>query len=449
MQTCFTVTNSGSRREGELSLKYIPEIQANQNDPKLLEDLYQAALRKGESDEFAAALQACYQQSPDTMLYAAWHYRLQQVAPESLEEDRKVNWRLAVPLSVVLGLIFWILSGRPGVLDLELLAGPIIACFVIAFLILASNTNQKAAALTIAGLAGVTAYAVIFVTFWERSWDYETLMALHLPLLAWIATGFSLLWSRSDHHNRFAFLRQSIEVFFTAGLYLIAGVIFVLITFGLFEAIGIWLSDEVMRLLLAGGGGLIPILAVATAYDPSKAPSQQSFQQGLGKLITTLMRLLLPLTLLVLVIYLLVIPFNFMAPFFDRDVLIVYNVMLFAIMGLLVGATPVNEHNLAVKHHRLLRLGILVVAALTVLVSLYALSATVYRTVSGGITINRLTIIGWNSINIGILGMLIYKQLVGGPAQWVQSLQETFSRGVIGYVVWTLFLALAIPLLFR
>ncbi len=85
---------------------------------------------------------------------------------------------------------------------------------------------------------------------------------------------------------------------------------------------------------------------------------------------------------------------------------------------------------------------------LTVLISLYALSATVYRTVEGGITMNRLTIIGWNSINIGILVLLIYKQFKDGPEQWIDSLQSVFSRGTIGYIVWMLFVTLAIPLLF-
>ena len=60
-----------------------------------------------------------------------------------------------------------------------------------------------------------------------------------------------------------------------------------------------------------------------------------------------MMRLLLPLTLGVLVIYIIVIPFYFFEPFNNRDVLIVYNLMLFAIMALLLGATPIRGADLS------------------------------------------------------------------------------------------------------
>jgi hypothetical protein len=151
------------------------------------------------------------------------------------------------------------------------------------------------------------------------------------------------------------------------------------------------------------------------------------------------------LTLLVLIVYLFFIPFNFMQPFRNRDILIVYNVMLFAVMGLLIGVTPMQKEDLPERYHGALRTGILAVAGLTLLVSLYAMSATVYRTALGGFTLNRLTVIGWNTINIGILALLIYKQFKHGAGVWIRSLQSTFSTGTIAYVVWALFLVLATP----
>ena len=106
------------------------------------------------------------------------------------------------------------------------------------------------------------------------------------------------------------------------------------------SALSIELPERWMLFLAGGGFGLISIIALATIYDPRFPPGEQDFSQGLSKFIANMMRLLLPLTLLVLVIYVLIIPFNFLEPFNNRDVLIVYNIMLFAIMGLLLGATP-------------------------------------------------------------------------------------------------------------
>ena len=74
--------------------------------------------------------------------------------------------------------------------------------------------------------------------------------------------GVYLLFGLSDAENRFAFLSKSLEVFVLAGLFLIAGTVFIAITVALFDALGVQISDLAMRLLVAGGGGLIPVLAV-------------------------------------------------------------------------------------------------------------------------------------------------------------------------------------------
>jgi hypothetical protein len=204
---------------------------------------------------------------------------------------------------------------------------------------------------------------------------------------------------KSGYSNRFAFLIKSIEVMIAAGVYLIFGMIFGGITIGMFSALSLDLPETIMRLIALGGFGLIPILAITTMYDPLAKPEEQDFSQGLSKFVFTMVRLLLPLALIVLVIYIFVIPFNFSAPYQNRDLLIIYNVMQFAIIGLLIGATPKvdlrpSSNYGAERHH-----------AVTILALI--LSRTPYRRLS--IARQRespTTIIGWNLINIIILGAL-------------------------------------------
>jgi hypothetical protein len=143
-----------------------------------------------------------------------------------------------------------------------------------------------------------------------------------------------------------------------------------------------------------------------------------------------------------------VIPFYFFEPFNNRDVLIVYNLMLFAIMALLLGATPINGADLSTQLQKWLRRGIIAVAILAGLISLYALSATVFRTIEGGWTINRLTIIGWNSINILLLIWLVIQQFRSGFEKWIRSLHSVFSLAASAYMVWGLFVVIVIPWLF-
>jgi len=433
-------------------MKYLQDIRAAHTDPEQLENLYRAALRENAGDEWRSDLLACLAQSPDNILYAAWRYRLQTSEAEQ-PESRGVNWKLAIPLGLVAGLVFAVLSSSrldlPRHTPLILYAwAPLGACFIVAFLTLqATSQHTKRAWAMIASLVVIGVYVILIVALANRA-QYEILMALHLPLLALTGVGISLVGIKSTAQERFAFLLKAIEVGVTGGVYVIVGGMFAGITIGLFTALSIQPPVDLIKALVAAGGGVICVLAVATVYDPRVAPLAQRFEQGLGKLVPTMMRLLLPLTLIVLVVYLFVIPFNFMQPFRNRDILIVYNAMLFAVMGLLIGATPLHEHDLP-QYHGVLRTGILAVASLTVLVSLYALSATVYRTALGGFTLNRVTVIGWNTINIGILVLLIYKQVKHGAAAWVGSLQSAISAGTIAYVVWALFLTLISPWLFR
>lgn len=438
-------------------MNLVSEIQTAKNDPQKLEQLYQAAQQEGQIEVFQSALLACYEDDPDNLLYAAWFFRFQQTIERIAKPSREINWVLAIPLSILTGLIFWLLSDFQTQIYLDhlpLLAlwwSPIASMSALVFMAFTAKSNQMRAVVLGLGLLAAAAYVMLAAPGLDVRWKinhYLDLSAIHIPLLCWIALGISVLGFKSSVADRFAFLIKSIEVMITAGLYLIAGIVLGGITIGMFEALSVTLPEIWLRLIAAGGLGLLPVLAVASAYDPTAAPAEQDFDQGLSKFIAMMMRLLLPLTLIVLVIYIFVIPFNFLEPYNNRDVLIIYNLMLFAIMGLLLGATPIRGDDLSPQVHKWLRRGIITVAILAEVVSLYALSATVYRTIEGGLTINRLTIIGWNVINISILFWLIYKQFRAGRERWVYALHSGFSLATNAYLVWGLFLVLAIPWLF-
>jgi hypothetical protein len=438
---------------------YLPAIRAAASDPKALEDLYTAARRAHAADRFAADLQTAYHAQPENLLYAAWYYRLQGAAPAR----QLAYWQQAIPLSLLLGLVLWLLSapgltfelrnGPGGVRyypDLALLWAPVTAAFIIGFLAFAVRRHATRAALVIAGLAALTAY-VFFVPGLRSvvtQVDYLTLMVAHVPLLAWCGLGLFVLGWGSSALNRFAFLTKSIEVIGTAGVAAIVGGIFIALTVALFQALGITLDQNMARVLLVGGGGLIPVLAVAAVYDPAVSPSEQEFRRGFGRILVVILQALLPLSLLMLVVYIAFIPFNFGQPFTHRDVLIVYNVLLFAAMGLLLGVTPIAAGEVAPRLQRPLRAGIIAVAALVTLVSVYALSAVIYRTLQGALTMNRLAVIGWNLANIAILLVLLYRQWRAGREGWVAALQSTFRLGTAIYLAWGLLLTLALPWLF-
>ena len=127
-------------------MKYLQDIRAAHTDPERLENLYRAALRENSGDEWTSDLLTCLAETPDNILYTAWCYRLQ--APETDQpESRGVNWKLAIPLGLIAGLVFAVLSlsrfDLPRHTPLLLFAWALLgACFIVAFLTLHATPRQ-------------------------------------------------------------------------------------------------------------------------------------------------------------------------------------------------------------------------------------------------------------------------------------------------------------------
>ncbi|MEZ4559962.1 MAG: hypothetical protein R2854_26555 [Caldilineaceae bacterium] len=290
-------------------------------DPEQLELTYRRAASTGDAAAFAAAIDRAHADAPSDPLYAAWHYRLAYAAAQLQEQipARSIAWVKALVLGVVNGALLWLMSDPTRLLNGEapevlIFWAPVSAVMVLLLLAWAGTPRWPVLAADVVALvllAGFARTAYVWLDTEQLRSYYLQLMLIHMPLLAWSAVGIYLLWATGVVQGRaFLFLLKSLEAFIVAGLFAIAGGLFVAVTIGLFQALGIELSEWMVRVLVAGGGGLLPLLAVAIVYDPTVPPAQQSFTDGLSRLIAMLMRVLLPLTLIVLLVYLAFIPFN-------------------------------------------------------------------------------------------------------------------------------------------
>ncbi len=435
------------------SESYRDLIRAAESNPEQLEQLYQAARRARRAGQFTQEMNALYQDSAENLLYAAWHYRLQQSVPEEWFARVGAHWRLAILMSPLLGLVLWVLSDPSLVIgrnfpSLALLAAPIIALFLTSFFFFVTRNQLIRCGIVLLALIGCTGYAVAMALRLNAASQYLPLAVLHLILLAWGAIAVYLAGWRFPARELFAFLLKSLETLGTAGVYAIVGGIFVGLTYLLFEAIGADLSSPIVRLLVLGGGGLIPLVAVLSVYDPKVGLKEQEFRRGFARILMIGLHAMLPLSLLILALFLLVLPFNFFQAYQNRATLIVFNVLLFAILGLLVGLIPLHAGEFSPAYQKWLRVGTSTLVGLVILVSLYALSAILYRTALDQLTMNRLTVIGWNCINIVLLGLLLYRMLRPGKRFWGEAAQTVFRPGAYAYLAWGGFLLLALPILF-
>ena len=273
-------------------MSYNDTISALAGNAEQLEQVYQTALQAGEADAFQQAIDTNHTATPDNLLYAAWFYRLKKTATQA--KEYVVAWAWVIPLAVINGLLLWWFSDERFIITMKgllpgtnrtlmptivLFAAPLCAVFVLIYITAVGRKNWRLSALIGVILLVAAAYVLMIyprmgiLPFQEQ---YLTLMAIHLPLLAWVGVGAFLVAQHRDPVNRFTFLIKSLEAFIFGGLFLIAGVVFTGITTALFAVLDIEFPEALMRLFIAGGFGLVAVVAVSVMYNPNVPPADEA-----------------------------------------------------------------------------------------------------------------------------------------------------------------------------
>jgi hypothetical protein len=375
------------------------------------------------------------------------------------ETQSHAAWPLAIALSLALGIVFrfttW--NSMGGAFLPGYVWGPAAGVAILLYLWLARRRLRSAGtqeggtvspgptqvAWAVLVLAGFVTNALTFAPL--RLGSLALLSAIHLPALTWLVMGVAVLGRMEEPLERFSAVVKSIEVLVTGAIYAGVVVIFTGVTAGLLTALQLKPPPPVIEATFSFLLGLIPVLAVASVYDPGLRPSAQRFGAGVTRIFFIAARLFLPLTLLVLLIVAVILPARFGVLSENRGTLLIFNAMLFAVMLLLVGATPLRAGDLAPRAGTWLRRGIAALALAAIVVGAYALAAVLSRAVQGGLTPNRLTVIGWNVVNLVTLLMLLLRQLRAGREGWVRALHAAFGVGLALYALWSAFVLVALP----
>ncbi len=441
----------------------VHEVEGARGDAAALEKLYRETASIGDESTFREAISQCVRKHPEDVLFQAWAYRLDlEPSLVAAEEEGRVreelgsrHWWIAIIGSVLLGAVYVFFVGDelpipiPGeAADLFWLGwGPVTAVAILLYLALDGCMGKRwrwhTALALVAGLLG----AIVAWMAWGRTDHVAGLTAIHLPFVAWVAVGAGVSLGYRDVARQFyGYLVKSAETLLTAGIYLMAGAVLVGLTVGIFATLGVSIPDEVMRIVTSGGIGLVPILALASLYDSSRAPTDQSWARGLARLLKILTRLILVPTLLVLVIYLFwFVPVHFWRPFVEREVLIIYNATIMAIIASLACTVPDPGEELSVRAGRVLRYAILTGSCLTFLLNVYALAAVASRTISGGLTPNRHAVLGWNVVTLIILGYVSVKLWRGKSETWPDVFRESVARSMLPAIAWALWVLFGLP----
>lgn len=452
-------------------LEFRRVIQEASSDAAALERFYREAVSSGREESFRDTIAAVIEEKPATPLLASWGYRLEilpldftgQVAattPGTVELERSRSarsWALAVGISVVLGLVWVLLAGgeqatpfpNPDRPWFWLGWAPATAVGILAYLVFAGDSlrllKRHGAAAAMALVLAIPASWPV----WHRADDVAILTALHLPLLVFLILGGAVTGGLAGQSKAwFSYIVKSAEILLTAAIYLVAGGIFGGLTFGIFAVLGVELPPTFVQRVMNFALGLIPLLAVASVYDPRMSPATQDVSQGPIRLLRLFARLLLPAVVLVLAMYVLwFVPQYFWRPFRERDVLVVYNLTIAAILGLMAVAVPQPRERLGEEWQRWLRYVIVTAGVLTTALNGYALAAVLSRTFHFGITPNRITVIGWNVVTLLVLLNVLVTQLRQRSDDWAASFEAAIVRPVPIAAIWIAWVVFATPLL--
>jgi uncharacterized membrane protein len=220
-------------------------------------------------------------------------------------------------------------------------------------------------------------------------------------------------------------------------LILIAGGILMMITIGLFQAIGIHIEKFYTNYIVLIGLVSAPVL---TSYI------LKNYTTLTNKIAPVIATIFSPLVLITLVIYLIAIPISGKDPYNDRNFLMIFNIMLLGVMAIIVFS--VSKASGSIKH-KFSELVLFILSIVTLIINLIALSAIFYRLGEFGLTPNRLAVLGSNImifINLILITIDLFK--INFKKAEPEKVELTISKYLPVYVIWVLIVVFGFPLFF-
>jgi len=409
------------------------EIQANIENPKELERLYQAN-KSGFKKEF----NLLYPELKDTQLAAFWNERLNFEGPE-------ISWGSSKELTfvVIASIIAGCIAKLPDVLHINLdsffqrnigfIVLPILTFYF------AWKNNLKPGRILAMTLAFVISLFFINLLPGNNKSDTWILACIHLPLFLWTILGMSFVGENlKSNHLRIDFLRFNGDLVVLSALMVIAGGVMTGITIGLFSVIGIKVEHFYQEYVIVFGLSAVPIVGTyVTRMNP----------QLVNKVSPVIAKIFSPLVLITLVVYLVAIFFSGKDPYNDRDFLMIFNFLLIGVMAIILFAVAESSKKESNQSGNIILLALSVV---TSIVNGIALSAILFRISEWGITPNRLAVLGANILMLINLLMVTYRLYQNrSKKSGMTEVENAIARFLPVYGIWTVIVTFIFPLIFQ
>jgi hypothetical protein len=260
---------------------------------------------------------------------------------------------------------------------------------------------------------------------------------IHVPLFLWCIFGIVYIsFDFRDVTGKIGFIRFNGELITMTGLLLITGGILTAVTLGLFSAIGLKIEKTYFEYIVLPGATVAPILAAFLVM---------LYPDITRKIVPVIAHVFTPVVLATLLVYMVSLPFSKIQILQDRDLLIVFNVMLLAVLAVIVFSVTELDKTQNKNFNVMI---LLLLAIVTLVINSVALTAIITR-LTYGITPNRIVVFTTNVL-VFVNLILIAKDLFRSyyNAGKLDSVERTLARYLTVYFLWTAFAIFLLPLIF-
>jgi hypothetical protein len=408
------------------------KIIENINDPLTLEKLY-----RGNSKEFSRKfIEISSNYNSDLVRF--WKLRLAPGKEIFHNESRKHELLVVVILSCINGLLVLIPALFTGInkqtfylrnLSIIVFNGIILYTFW-------KNSIFYKWKIFIYGL--IVVVLLLYANFLPSvKSDSVNLSLIHIPLFLWCLFGMSFVsFDFKNMAKRIEFVRFNGELLIMTGLILIAGGLLTAMTLGLFSAIKINIEDLYIQYVVIPGCAVAPLVSY---YLIKVYPDITS------RISPVISRVFTPLVLVTLFIYLVSLIFSNTNFFEDRDLLLLLNIMLFAVVAIIVfSITELDKSK--VRNSNILILFVL--AVLAIVINTIVIIAIITR-VLNGFTPNRTVVLISNILifsNLILIANNLFRSYLA--VDKLESVELTVANYLTVYTIWTLVVIFIFPFVF-
>ena len=409
------------------------KILNNLDNPRQLEKLY-----REDASNFKKEFNQIYPGQQDKASLAFWNERLNY-------EAAKPSWGSTTELVIVIvfALLAGLIASIPNITGIDNEKFLFRNISFIVFPLLSAYFIWKQKLVFKQYLFPLLAFiiAAVYINLLPTNKESSSIMLafIHLPIFLWTIFGYSFLGENiKSSQSRIGFLRYNGDLVVMSGILLLSTVLFSAITVNLFDLIGINIEIFYFQNIMIWGIAAIPIVATYLI---------QTNAQLINKVSPIIAKIFTPLVFINLFIYLSAMVYTKKYPYQDRNVLLLFNVLLMGVMALILFSIAEAGKATKNKFSLIVLFGL---SALTLIVNAIALSAIVYRINEFGFSANRIAVLGGNLLIFINLVLVSYKLfLTSFKNGTIEEIEESIAGYLPVYAIWTGLISFLVPLLFQ